>query len=88
IPFRNTATWKMHEACTWLAVAFLSYMVLILVALLSVTRRQPPMPVKPDTIVGCMYYLVESQMLKDFQGLEATGRKERDRLIAEMGKMY
>lgn len=30
IPFRNTVTWKNHEACTWLAVAILIYTVLIL----------------------------------------------------------
>ncbi|KAK4180938.1 hypothetical protein QBC36DRAFT_374634 [Triangularia setosa] len=31
IPFRNTVMWKMHEECTWLAVAVLSYMILVLV---------------------------------------------------------
>ncbi|KAM7201979.1 hypothetical protein V8F33_002986 [Rhypophila sp. PSN 637] len=30
IPFRNTVTWKNHEACTWLAVAFLTWMVIVL----------------------------------------------------------
>ncbi|KAM7183770.1 hypothetical protein V8F20_012492 [Naviculisporaceae sp. PSN 640] len=30
IPFSNAVTWKIHEACTWLSVAFLSYMVLVL----------------------------------------------------------
>ncbi|KAM7214106.1 hypothetical protein V8F06_010545 [Rhypophila decipiens] len=30
IPFRNTVTWKMHEACTWMSVSFLVYMLLIL----------------------------------------------------------
>jgi len=91
IPFRNTVTWKMHEACTWLAVAVLSYMVLVLTASLFRLRKskyQPHMPIKPDTIIGCMYYLVESTMLKDFEGLGGLGRKERDRLVSDMGKLY
>lgn len=83
IPFRNTVTWKMHEACTWLAVAVLSYMVFILVASLVWSQKQsrPYMPVKTDTIVGYMYYLVRSGMLKEFEGLATLGRKERDRLV-------
>lgn len=30
IPFSNAVTWKIHEACTWLSVAFLGHMVLVL----------------------------------------------------------
>ncbi|KAM7216082.1 hypothetical protein V8F06_008555 [Rhypophila decipiens] len=30
IPFRNTVTWKMHESCTWLAIATLIYMFIVL----------------------------------------------------------
>ena len=73
----------MHEACTWLAVAVLSYMVFILVASLVWSQKQsrPYMPVKTDTIVGYMYYLVRSGMLKEFEGLATLGRKERDRLV-------
>lgn len=46
------------------------------------------MPIKPDTVIGCMYYLVESKMLKDFEGLGGLGRKERDRLVSDMGRLY
>ncbi|KAK3324934.1 hypothetical protein B0H66DRAFT_615234 [Apodospora peruviana] len=90
IPFRNTVTWKMHEACTWMAVAVLSYMVLVLVVSLycsvSITRKQ--LPVRTDTIAGCMYYLVGSGMLKDFEGLATLGGKERDRVVGEMSRLY
>jgi len=41
-----------------------------------------------DTIAGHMYYLVESKMLPDFEGLELTRRRDRDRLVAEMGRLY
>ncbi|KAM7198955.1 hypothetical protein V8F33_004692 [Rhypophila sp. PSN 637] len=30
IPFSNAVTWKIHEACTWMSVAFLGYMVVVL----------------------------------------------------------
>ncbi|KAK4206423.1 hypothetical protein QBC37DRAFT_459240, partial [Rhypophila decipiens] len=31
VPFRNTITWKMHEAYTWCVVGVLGYMVIVLV---------------------------------------------------------
>lgn len=97
VPFRNTVTWKIHETCTWTAVAVLSYMVLVLITSLVIQvfakkwgqrQRLRHMPAKLDTIVGCMYYLVESSMLKEFEGLERMGRKERDRLVCNMGRLY
>ncbi|KAK3323813.1 hypothetical protein B0T19DRAFT_402103 [Cercophora scortea] len=83
IPFRNTVTWKTHEACTWLAVAVLSYMFIVLFASLWVRRAY--MPVAPSSIAACMYYVCDSAMLKDFEGLVAVGRKERDRLVGGGG---
>ncbi|KAK3385815.1 hypothetical protein B0H63DRAFT_560325 [Podospora didyma] len=72
IPFRNTVTWKMHEPCTWMAIGILAYMVLVLLASLYLTwfkKERLDMPMKPDTIAGCMYYLSDSAMLDDFEGL-------------------
>lgn len=40
IPFSNAVTWKIHEACTWLSVAFLSYMVLVLVVSLVLPYKE------------------------------------------------
>ncbi|KAM7211141.1 hypothetical protein V8F06_013474 [Rhypophila decipiens] len=95
IPFRNTVTWKMHETCTWMAVAVLSYMVIVLVGLLVWTsfgerwgRRKADLPVKVDTILGCLYYLVESRMVQDLEGVEMLARTARDRLVGEMGRLY
>jgi len=108
IPFSNTVTWKIHEACTWLAVAFLSHMVLVLAVslLLPVWRaashrflHRPAtkdgaelLVLGTDTIAGCMYYLYDSPMLKDFEGLfsltSGKGHKERDRLVAGMNRWY
>lgn len=80
----------MHEACTWLAATVLSYMVIVLVVMVYLGWKQPRccLPVKTDTMVGCMYYLAESEMLSDFEGMGVLGRKERDRLVSEMGRLY
>ncbi|KAK3372663.1 hypothetical protein B0H63DRAFT_439963 [Podospora didyma] len=99
IPFRNTVTWKMHESCTWMAVALLAYMVVVLVLAaalpyinLIMRKKQgqmmPDMPVEPNSIAGCMYYVCDSGMLKDFEGLATIRAKERDRLVGIMGKRY
>ncbi|KAM7217674.1 hypothetical protein V8F06_006929 [Rhypophila decipiens] len=112
IPFSNAVTWKIHEACTWMSVAFLLYMVLVLVASLVLPykalfisairgkcglvaetskngNRLPPfMPIKVDTIVGNMYYLCHSAMVRDFEGLLELSTLERDRLVCGMGRRY
>jgi len=52
-------------------------------------RKKVYIPVSPDTVAGCMYYLCESRMLKDFhQGMALMGARERDRLVREMDKLY
>lgn len=91
IPFRNTVTWTMHEASTWMAVAILSYMVVVLLCSLlwfGRTSRNVYMPVRPDTIMGCLYYLCESNMVKDFEGLGLMNARERDKLVNEMDRRY
>ncbi|KAK0712006.1 hypothetical protein B0H67DRAFT_542048 [Lasiosphaeris hirsuta] len=88
IPFRNTVTWKMHESCTWMAVGVLSYMVLVLVAALTVRSPVVSMPVKPETIAGCMYYLCDSVMVADFEGLATMKGEERDKLVSSMERRY
>jgi len=71
-------------------VAILSYTLLVLASMLvqSKNHNGPRVPVKMDTMAGYMYYLVESKMLSDFEGLELTRRRDRDRLVAEMGRLY
>lgn len=80
-----------------MSVAFLSYMALVLLMslvqpalrVLMHNHTDLTLPAKVDTIAGCMYYLCESGMLKDFEGLSVVARcKERDRLVGEMNKLY
>lgn len=66
-------------------------MVIILgVSLVWFNRRknQVYMPAKPDTIVGCIYYLCESRMMKDFEGLISMDAKARDKIVNEMDRRY
>ncbi|KAK4213799.1 hypothetical protein QBC37DRAFT_285244 [Rhypophila decipiens] len=91
IPFRNTVTWKNHEACTWLAVAILTWMVIAreINDDSGNRKRAKNMPVGMDTIIGCMYYLVWSdRMLRDFEGLGTVQQRERDKLVSGMGRLY
>lgn len=46
------------------------------------------MPIETDNVMGCMCFLVESKMLKDFEGLGSLGRKEKDRFVSDMRKLY
>ncbi|KAK4207936.1 hypothetical protein QBC37DRAFT_255872, partial [Rhypophila decipiens] len=64
IPFYNTVTFKIHEACTWMAVVVLAYMVLVLAGGLMVFCGWSAvnLPVKVDTMAGCMYYVCDSRM--------------------------
>ncbi|KAK4215214.1 hypothetical protein QBC37DRAFT_282137 [Rhypophila decipiens] len=87
IPFHNTVTWKMHEACTWMAVVFMGYMVLLLLFLFANKKKNVVyMPVRVNTLAGCMYYLCESRILNDFKFdvvesdmSEPTGRKNEQK---------
>ncbi|KAM7211045.1 hypothetical protein V8F06_013567 [Rhypophila decipiens] len=115
IPFSNSVTWKIHEVCTWMTVAFWGHMVLVLALevwrtcrlrglrmgiwrRVSVTGREIPgqrrgteieLPVRTDTIAGCVYYLFESRMVREFEGLSMVkSRKERDMLVEGMGRWY
>lgn len=83
----------MHEACTWLAVGVLGYMVVVLLAARWVkwcakTAGGVHMPVRADTLAGCMYYLYKSDMVGDFDGLAAVPQRESDALVNSMGRRY
>ncbi|KAK4209953.1 hypothetical protein QBC37DRAFT_429594 [Rhypophila decipiens] len=84
IPFPNAVTWKIHEACTWMSVAFLGYMVVVLAVIFVMdfqsrcratndanNRKMRLLEVGTDTILGCMYYLCGARMVADFEGLAA-----------------
>ena len=72
-----------------MAVGVLCYMVIILGASLvwfERKRYRVYMPVKPDTVAGCMYYLAGSRMVGDFEGLVVVDSRGRGRAVREMGR--
>ncbi|KAM7196191.1 hypothetical protein V8F33_006303 [Rhypophila sp. PSN 637] len=85
VPFRNTITWKMHEAYTWCVVGVLGYMVIVL----RVDGHRdngistpPPLPISPNTLAGSMYYVcADPEMLRDFEGLSLVSERDKGRLL-------
>lgn len=86
IPFRVTSIHIVHVITTWTAVGVLCVMVLVLLS--SFFIRWPHTPLDPTTIAGAMYYVADSRMLDDFQGLSMVERKDRDQRIVDLGLRY
>ncbi|KAK3377492.1 hypothetical protein B0H63DRAFT_399067 [Podospora didyma] len=86
IPYKVTQTWMTHVVCGWMTAAILACMILVLLG--SILVRFPKMPVEPYTIAKSMYYLCDSHMLRDFEGLATLTQKERNRRIEKMGRRY
>jgi len=86
VPFRLTQTYTTHMACTWMAVALLCIMWLVVAASFFVSW--PHMPVDPSTIAGAMYYVCDSKMLSSFEGLSVLPKGQRDLKVCEMGARF
>ncbi|KAK3687687.1 hypothetical protein B0T22DRAFT_380006 [Podospora appendiculata] len=86
VPLRMTQAWMTHLVCTWLAVAMLGVMWLVVVGSFFVTW--PHMPVDPRTIAGAMFYVCDSRMVLCYEGLGVLGKKERDGRVDEMGLKF
>ncbi|KAK3335946.1 hypothetical protein B0T19DRAFT_471121 [Cercophora scortea] len=86
VPFSLTQTGIAATVCAVMSAVFLSIMIAVLVS--SFFVRWPPMPVDPRSIAGAMFYVSQSHMLDDMQGLSQLESKERDRRIQELNKRY
>ncbi|KAI1337363.1 hypothetical protein F5Y15DRAFT_391163 [Xylariaceae sp. FL0016] len=86
IPFRVTQTFLVHTICTWSAVGILFIMVLVVLGSFCVTW--PHMPLDPSTVAGAMYYVCDSWMLGQFEGLSVMRRPERDARVRSLGARY
>lgn len=86
IPFKLTLTWTTYRVCTWLSVAILVIMILVLIG--SGFVKWPSLPVEPSTIAGCMYYVSKSDMLKDLEGASTMTQKEREKWLWTRGRRY
>ncbi len=86
VPFQGTPTWTTHEVCTWLAVAILILMNLVLTWSLFI--RWPRLPAEPDTIAGILCYICDSAMLRDFENMSTLSKKQRDRYVEKAAMKY
>ncbi|GKT52462.1 uncharacterized protein ColSpa_12643 [Colletotrichum spaethianum] len=86
IPYNLTQTLPTHNICAVTSISILALMVTTLVASLFI--KWPDMPVDPRSIAGAMYYINESRMLEDFEGLSELNSKEREKKVKELGRRY
>ena len=86
IPFHAAQTWTTHVICAWMVVSILAFMILVL--LWSFFIQWPYLPVDPSTIAGNMYYVCDSMVLKDFEGLSELKERELTAFIRRSGRKY
>ena len=86
VPFNLAQPYVAASACAIMAAIFLSILIAVLVS--SFFVRYPPMPVDPRSIAGAMYYVSQSHMLSDFDGISNLETKERENRVKAMGRRY
>ncbi|KAI0427601.1 hypothetical protein F5Y09DRAFT_333266 [Xylaria sp. FL1042] len=86
IPFHITQLYLVFKVSLWVVVGVLSFMTIVL--LMSFFVKWPHMPADPRTIAGAMYYVCDSPMLHNFEGLSTLERKERDQRVTESTLQY
>ncbi|KAK0702195.1 hypothetical protein B0H67DRAFT_676274 [Lasiosphaeris hirsuta] len=74
VPFSPIQTWELHMICAWTSIGGLVGMNLLLVyGLLFV--KYPDMPIDVGSLAGQIYYLCDSEVLDDFQGISLLDTK-------------
>ncbi|KAK4499456.1 hypothetical protein PRZ48_009971 [Zasmidium cellare] len=87
VPFATGQTWKQFLISSYMSLSILGIMIVVSVVVIFTRRKEPKIPVRPDTLIGKMYYLSGARLLDDFEGLEGRA-KERDRVLCASGKRY
>jgi CrcB protein len=86
VPFSMSQTQKTELVCVSISLVVLAIMLVTLA--ISLFIRYPPMPLDPRCIGGLLYYVSQSQMVADFEGLSQLKGKDRAQRIKEKGKRY
>ncbi|KAK4231148.1 Zonadhesin [Podospora fimiseda] len=86
VPFSLHQTSKAATVCAVLTCLFLAVQLAVLVG--SFFTRYPPMPVDPRSIAGMMYYVSQSYMLNDMEGIALLDGKQRAKKVMEAGRRY
>jgi len=86
IPYNLTQTERTHEVCARITLVIIGLMILTLLGSLFI--KWPHMPVDPRSVAGAMYYISESKMRGDFEGVSRLEGKERDNRVKTMNGRY
>ncbi|KAJ3962590.1 hypothetical protein N0V92_000659 [Colletotrichum tropicale] len=86
VPYNLTQTLKSHNVCATISLTILALMLASMVASLFI--KWPELPVDPRSIAGALYYVAESRMLEDFEGLSKLDSEEREKKVKELGRRY
>ncbi|KAI8309296.1 hypothetical protein K4K61_001875 [Colletotrichum sp. SAR11_59] len=84
VPYNLTQTLKSHNVCATISLTILALMLASMVASLCI--KWPELPVDPRSIAGALYYVAESRMLEDFEGLSKLDSEEREKKVKELGR--
>ncbi|KAK0732034.1 hypothetical protein B0H67DRAFT_566481 [Lasiosphaeris hirsuta] len=92
IPYTLTQTLTMHKLCTYLGLAIMGGMVLVLVGSMLFVRW-PYMPIDPRTLAGRAYYVADSEMLRRdvmaaVAGSDWEGRRSEDEDGKELKRYF
>ncbi|OHF03011.1 hypothetical protein CORC01_01769 [Colletotrichum orchidophilum] len=86
VPYNLTQTLSSHNVCSIISMTILGLMMVAVGASLFI--KWPKMPVDPRSIAGAMYYVNESRMLDDFEGLSQLASSDRRKKVEELGRRY
>ncbi|KAK4167242.1 Zonadhesin [Cladorrhinum sp. PSN259] len=86
VPFSLHQTSKAATVCAVLSCLFLAVQLAVLIG--SFFVRYPPMPVDPRSIAGMLYYVSQSYMLNDMEGVALLDGKQRAMKVMEAGRRY
>ncbi|KAK0652445.1 hypothetical protein B0T16DRAFT_101784 [Cercophora newfieldiana] len=86
IPFSPIQTWEMHLVCAWTTVSCLGLMSLVIICGFFFIKH-PPLPVDPASLAGRIYYLCDSHVADEFQGMSRMNRAECESKV-DMEKRY
>ncbi|KAF4834957.1 hypothetical protein CGCTS75_v002884 [Colletotrichum tropicale] len=86
VPYNLTQTLKSHNVCATISLTILALMLASMVASLFI--KWPELPVDPRSIAGALYYVAESRMLEDFEGLSKLDSEEREKKVKQLGRRY
>lgn len=88
VPFATGQTWEQFLVSSYMSIAILGVMMIIAVVVIVQRRREPKIPVHPDTLAYKMYYLSGSRLLDDLDGAEWEKEKSRDSDLMGLRKKY